>query len=216
MGFEIWGLSDLLRRFTGLAIRPAPGTTIRLAGELEFRASAGNLEEIHDRYDITMEVPEEFPRQLPLVFEHGGRIPKSFHKLREGALCLGSDFRQFAVLVKRPTLLGFVEGCVIPYLYGFSYFIKHGTMPLGELDHGFKGLIDDYRRAFRVRTTAACLDMLRLLGMKKRIANKHPCPCGSGRRLGRCHNRVLNPLRTFQSRQWYLQQRQLFLDAGLK
>jgi hypothetical protein len=34
-----------------------------------------------------------------------------------------------------------------------------------------------------------------LATMKRRRANKRPCPCGSGRRLGRCHNRKVNILR---------------------
>ena len=34
-----------------------------------------------------------------------------------------------------------------------------------------------------------------LASMLRRRANKRPCPCGSGRRLGRCHNRKVNALR---------------------
>lgn len=34
-----------------------------------------------------------------------------------------------------------------------------------------------------------------LATMKRRRANKQLCPCGSGRRLGRCHNRKVNVLR---------------------
>jgi hypothetical protein len=34
-----------------------------------------------------------------------------------------------------------------------------------------------------------------LAATKKCRANKQPCPCGSGRRLGRCHSRRVNSLR---------------------
>jgi hypothetical protein len=35
-----------------------------------------------------------------------------------------------------------------------------------------------------------------LLTIHKRIANKRRCPCGSGNRAGRCHNKKLNLWRT--------------------
>jgi hypothetical protein len=44
--------------------------------------------------------------------------------------------------------------------------------------------------------------MVRLAGKKKRIANKLPCPCGSGRRLGRCHNLKVNGLRHQLGPKW--------------
>ena len=46
-------------------------------------------------------------------------------------------------------------------------------------------------------------EFLCLTGMKKRVANKHPCPCGSGRRLGRCHCRRVNHLRRTIGRTWF-------------
>jgi hypothetical protein len=63
--------------------------------------------------------------------------------------------------------------------------LAHGE--LGSLQDlaGLLG-VDDLRIAFRYCTLAAA---------KRRRANKQPCPCGSGRRLGRCHSRKVNALR---------------------
>jgi len=30
-----------------------------------------------------------------------------------------------------------------PYLYGYSYYMKHGTMPFGELSHRQQGIHED-------------------------------------------------------------------------
>lgn len=76
-------------------------------------------------------------------------------------------------------------------------------MPFGDLAHGRLGIIQDYMRLLRVDTEEATMKMLYLLGVKKRIANKQPCPCKSGRRLGRCHNHLLNSLREVQSQSWF-------------
>jgi hypothetical protein len=54
--------------------------------------------------------------------------------------------------------------------------------------------------------------MLRLIGMKRRVANKRPCPCGSGLRAGKCHHRILNRLRQELGRQWCREQAEWILE----
>lgn len=54
-------------------------------------------------------------------------------------------------LQARPDLLGFVESCLIPYLYGYIRFQKGETLPFGELTHGDPGLLDDYKRMLGAR-----------------------------------------------------------------
>lgn len=153
-----------------------------------------------------MIVPNRFPRELPLVKESAGRIPKDFHTHDDHSLCLGSPVRQQLALSKSPTLPGFIRSCVIPYLYGFSYREKHGELPFGELDHGMKGIRNDLADLFGVQDRKAVEQMVYLAGMKKRNANKRPCPCGSGRRLGKCHNRRVNHLRRRLGRTWFREQ----------
>jgi hypothetical protein len=45
--------------------------------------------------------------------------------------------------------------------------------------------------------------MIYLAASEKRKANRHPCPCGSGRRVGKCHNLALNRLRRRLGRSWF-------------
>src|SRR5207302_8547551 len=52
-------------------------------------------------------------------------------------------------------------------------------------------------------TTNSSYSVLCLLSMKKRRANKLPCPFGTGMRLGCCHNRKLNMLREKLGRGWF-------------
>jgi hypothetical protein len=56
---------------------------------------------------------------------------------------------------------------------------------------------------FGVGPEAAVLGFVNLVAMKKRIANKKLCACGSGLRLGRCHNRRVNWLRDRLGRHWF-------------
>lgn len=206
--FDQWKLGDLLRAYPGLSLRPIVNGQVRLSGQLSFSAEANDLERIDDSYEVEIAIPRRFPHQPPLVTEAAGRIPKSFHTNDDGSLCLGSPVRQQLELKKAPTLPGFVQACVIPYLYGFSYREKHGRLPFGELEHGLKGIHKDFATLFGVQTEKAAEQMVRLAGMKKRPANKNRCPCGSGRRLGKCHNRKVNGLRKQLGRTWFRKQYQ--------
>jgi len=206
--FERWKLDDLLLANPDLSLRPVVNGVMRLKGTLAFSADAKGLERIDDAYEVEIIVPPDFPRELPLVKETAGRIPKDFHTNDDGSLCLGSPARQHLELIKSPTLPGFMKLCAIPFLYGFSFREKHGQLPFGELDHGLKGIRQDFAEVFGVKDHQAAVQMVQLASIKKSIANKRPCPCGSGRRLGTCHNRRVNDLRKQLGPTWFREQYQ--------
>ncbi len=131
----------------------------------------------------------------PSVYEVAGRIPNEYHKLADGSLCLASRLRLAAAIRTRPTLLEFFEDFVISYLYRYAYYEKFKKDPWPDLKHGLSGLVRDYSKLLGVPAGESCLSYLELLGLRKRVANKRPCPCGSGARVGRCHYRRLNPMR---------------------
>ena len=74
-----------------------------------------------------------------------------------------------------------------------------------ELAHGMHGIIDDYKELFGLDTSEQIINTLALLGNKKRIANKKPCPCGCGKMLGKCsfHLRI-NHFRKITTRLWFI------------
>jgi hypothetical protein len=184
----------LLARYDGLRLLPSSGMTTRIAGTLTFRAEGRKSPPIEDSYDVRIEVPHEFPDRMALAWETGGTILATYHKLDNGALCLGSRIRLRLQTAGSPSVLRFVERCVIPYLYGYSHFLKTGKMPFGELDHGELGSLQDLASLLGMEMGPA-IPYCVLATVKRRRANKQPCPCGSGRRLGRCHNQKVNMLR---------------------
>lgn len=185
---------ELLARYDGLRLLPSIGMTTRIAGTLTFSAEGRTSPFIEDSYEVSIEVPYEFPDRMGLAWETGGRIPATYHKLDNGALCLGSRVRLRLQTAGSPSVLRFVERCVIPYLYGYSHFLKTGKMPFGELEHGELGSLQDLASLLHMEMGPA-IPYCMLATVKRRRANKQPCPCGSGRRLGRCHNRKVNMLR---------------------
>lgn len=198
-----WKLNECLAQHPELRIVPAADGVLQLRGELEVDAVGPDGTRICDQFVVELEIPDSFPPDTPTAREIGGRIPKSFHKLKGDYFCLGSPTALRIQLATAPTIVSFVNKLVIPYLYGFAYFEKFGRMPFGELDHGKEGLLQHFAELFGVSSRTAALEMVRLSSLKKRVANKAGCPCGSGKRLGRCHNRILNRYRDQLGRRWF-------------
>jgi len=207
-----WGVDEALRQHPGLSISPDESAALVLAGTVVLNASAPGLEAISDSYQLSITIPKEFPRAYPRVRDIGHRIPRQYHRLTDGSFCLGSPVRLRLLLADAPTIAGFIDKCVIPYLYGYSYFEKHGRMPFGELAHGERGIIEDYQRLLHVSSIEGCASMLLLIGQKRRLANKQPCSCGSGIRLGRCHNRTANRMRIKLGRHWCRREAKWLID----
>lgn len=186
-----------------LRLRPSRDENTTIAGSLEFSAHSRGHTPVTDKYEICISIPPDYPRSLPLVLETKGRIPRDFHKLDTGHLCLGSPTRLRLILAENTRLLSFVERCLVPYLYGYSLVEGGGTLPFDELAHGPRGLRDDLADLLGTNDDHALLSFVRALTLKKRRANKMPCPCGTGLRVGRCHHRKLNILRQKLGRGWF-------------
>jgi hypothetical protein len=69
--------------------------------------------------------------------------------------------------------------------------------------------VSDVRRLFHLPQGTDAGEFLRLASLKRRHANKRPCPCRSGRRVGRCHRAVVHEARRrlgrFTCREQYTQ-----------
>ena len=188
-------IAELLVRYPGLRLVPSGSMDLHVEGTLRFSANSKKTEVIEDSYNIRIEAPATFPERMALAWETGGRISPGYHKLTNGALCLGSRVGLQLQMGGSPSLLRFVERCVIPYLYGYSYSVKHGVSPFGELAHGELGSLQDLAGLLGVEDLALAFRYCTLAATKRRRANKQPCPCYSGRRLGRCHSRMVNVVR---------------------
>ena len=76
-------------------------------------------------------------------------------------------------------------------------------MPFGELAHGVQGIREYLAELFGSKSSQNAHEFIYLASLQKRRANKLPCPCGSGRRLGRCHHLRVNSLRAQFGRLWF-------------
>lgn len=207
MGNRFNHIKQFLEDYPGMSTTPCLDTGTNLRGNFRFTAATlcGNV--ISDMYTLEIYVPNTFPRAIPKVKEIGGKIPQDgdFHVNNDGTLCLGSPLRLIKIIHAHPTLSGFAEKCLIPYLYAVSFKLKKNQNFLfGELAHGESGITDDYSAMLRLNEQSSINLAMQLLGTKKRIANKKACPCGCGKKLGACsYHNILNEFRKIAPRSWF-------------
>lgn len=188
-----WGLGEALARHPGLALIPSRDPErVLIEGNLRYRLNGPGEVLIDETYAVRIEVPSTFPRALPRVLETGGRVPRTFHRNPDGTLCLGSPLALTLDVAQNPTIGAFVDRAIVPYLYGHAFHERFGRMPFGELAHGAVGLDRELRRIFRLPQHTNAERFLSLAALRRRDANKLPCPCGGTRRLGCCHNDAVN------------------------
>jgi hypothetical protein len=207
----IAGIDEFLRDYAQMSIQPLSDSNLVLEGIFRFSAKYRDAPAITDEYRLRIAVSDNFPVDLPKVTELDRKIPRDRkHHVNEtdNTLCLGSPLRLALGLTKEPTLTGFASLCLVPFLYAMSHKrLLGGEFLFSELKHGIPGILDDYADLFRLRSRQAAESTLLLLGMKKRKANKRPCPCGCGKRVGKCgFNYTVREWRTIAGRPWFRQQ----------
>ena len=153
---------------------------------------------IADTFDLEIKISKYHPLVLPKVSETTNRIPRinNYHINSDGTFCLASRRKEHELFCKLPSLLGFTENLVIPFLYSFSCYAKYSIRPYGELSHGSQGLLEDYKKLLGFSSKKEVYDFLIYLqsmykNPKKRagIRTRERCPCGSKLRFNRCHKR---------------------------
>jgi hypothetical protein len=162
----------------------APGRWV-IRGILSFSATFQDVT-ITDAFSILIRLPKDYPYSPPTVQETGGRIPADFHQYPDRTLCLGAPVEVWRRFKADPRLVAFVETLVVEYLYGYAYFEKYGKMPFGELSHGAPGIREYYQDLFKTDDVQLVLALLKIMA-DGTYRGHHPCPCGSGKILRKCH-----------------------------
>ena len=183
---------EVRKRHSHLLLKRTADDALVIEGQLGFTVPFESLT-IEDDYQIRIRFPPKYPREPPIVFEVGCKIPRKFqHFMSDGSLCLGAPEDVRMRFDKHHNLLHFIEVQVVPYLFSVSYFREYGEMPFGELQHGGLGLLQFYAEYFETELWPTLL-LLKYLVDGKPISRA--CPCGSGIKIDYCHGLKLNTLR---------------------
>jgi hypothetical protein len=205
VSLSIDDVQEFLSAYPRMALRPV-GTVASFEGNFDFTAAPSGGPVVTDRYVLRIVVPE-YPAALPQVFETAGRIPRNIDDHvypQTGSLCLGSYLRLRVKIGAKLNILRFADECVVPFLYATTRRQTDGSFVFGELPHGTQGLFQDYQDIFGVSDEGGVLATLRILAAKPSAADRHPCPCGCGRRHALCQFRYrVNEIRRIAPRKYF-------------
>ena len=148
---------------------------------------------ILDNYDLKIQFPYSYPKELPRVWETGGRIPNhdEYHNSADTGMCLATPAELRRYIYQDGSLKFFIQDFVVQFLYAYSYRLKHKVYPWPTQAHNYNGILDDFRELFYLQDNCQTELFLRTIYKHNRKAlKKHKyCPCKSGKRFWQCHKR---------------------------
>jgi len=194
--------TELAEQYPRLVLIEDDCDTWLVRGVLEFSAIYEGVS-IRDNFQIELIILKDYPDIPPIAKETDGRIPKEFHTNPDGSLCLGVPIEVRRKFAKNPSLLGFINEQVIPFLYSYCHFEQHGEMPFGELSHGGKGILEYYRQLFNASSDVIATELLKILA-ENNGKGHHECPCRSGKRIRDCHGGLLRKIYSYQHKDEFL------------
>lgn len=150
------------------------------------------------KYPVKIDVPKDYPRSIPVCYDVENKIDPHYHQYQNGVLCLGVDTNQYLKFRFNQSLLGFVNDLLVPYLYGYEYYLKYGiAAPWSEERHNALGLIDYYIEYFENvnRITQILYLLVYTLTSRNVYLPNNPCPCGSRKHIRLCHKDKVLKLR---------------------
>lgn len=149
-----------------------------------------------DRYRISIEIPHDYPRSLPIVRELDGRTPwkPEFHVDGDGKACVLLPDDRWRCFPEGARFRDFLDGPVHDFFLGQSLVALGGDWPFGEWGHGPDGILEYYREVLQADDDLTVLRFIYIL-TKQSLKIGWDCPCGSGRKIRRCCHAKITDLR---------------------
>ena len=180
--------------FSGLALDTATGGDAIVTGVTEVIPDVG--------FSTHLIVPANYPNGVPVLRCDPKEIPwiVDRHVYGNGVacLCVASEYRTH--WPRGSDIADFLSKLVVPYFVAQLYFEAHGHWPAtGQRSHGREGVIEAYRDFLAPLGSVSersIHDTMKLMARVSPPKGHHPCPCGSGRKLRKCHRELFWKLRS--------------------
>lgn len=168
--------------------------TLRVVTENEMVFIRGGLQILNkektrviDSFSIEIELPENFPKSIPIVREKADRIPKIAARHNpNGVVCLLVPEDVETYYPEKSSIVDFIEKCVKPFFIGQSFYEEKKEWLFGERPHGLAGIFEHYKEKFGEESDKVLANLLIYLGGRE-IKGHWPCYCDSGKKLRNCH-----------------------------
>lgn len=146
-------------------------------------------------FDVKIVIGDTYPNPEPKVFEVGGRIPRCVdrHVNNDGACCL-TVWEDWLLRADNTSFSAFMNGPVREFFLSQYWFERTEEWPFGQRPHYEDGLVEAFAEILGIpKKKKDVINYLRLLA-RPWPKGHWICPCGSGKRLRRCHQEDLMAL----------------------
>lgn len=149
-----------------------------------------------DRYRLEIALPNDYSASPPRVWETAERIPRNSdrHTFRDGALCLGTPLSLWIALEGDFRIERVLDLPVRNFLIGNSLVEQGEPWPHNERSHGAKGLLEHFKELMGTGQPVTAATFLQAI-VEGKVTKHSRCPCGTGRKLLKCHREGFNSLR---------------------
>lgn len=138
-------------------------------------------------YQIQIVIPENYPNDVPKVYEVGNlivRVPDN-HINYDGSVCLFAPPQRWEKWPLNSGIDILINGPIKEYFFSQAYFAKTGEWPFGEWAHGDDGTLQYYFERLKINSLSQLKEFHKL--SKYSIPSRQwKCPCGS-KRYKTCH-----------------------------
>lgn len=158
-----------------------------------------------DRYSIEIQLPNDYPRSVPIVRETEGRLPKipdrHFVTVQrpdsiDNIACLFLRDERYKYYPNGASIIEFIDGPVQDFFLWQTYYdLTNGKSSLGERRHGVKGVVEFYSEELQTSEIRVIVQFLEYLS-KEEVKGHWPCYCGSRNIMRKCHFEKLLSLKS--------------------
>lgn len=161
-----------------------------------------------ETYSIIIYIPTEYPDVLPVLYPLGfypprGPIPDTDgnHINCDGSACVAYRGEARELFPLGSTLVDFIQRLVHPYLIGLTSYLRGTGWPWGERSHGAKGAVEWIQEKLDTVDPSLVDWSLKWIISGQHLDMTAACPCGSRRKIRRCHGRRLTEMASTLVRQ---------------
>lgn len=168
------------------------GLTPYIIGDLHLHDKEGKY---LDTYNIRIEIKEDYPKSLPVVYETSRRIPINidWHVFPDGHCCIVTPPEEFLICKKRISLEQFIIKYLLPYFHNQLFREIEGYF-LNERSHGHKGIKEFFFDIFNTKKSENISDWLFFIAKGKEPDRTADCFCGSKKKYRKCHREAFREL----------------------
>lgn len=141
-------------------------------------------------YYIQINIPFNYPKELPECFEYSNNKIKNYHHLfANNSFCIGTNIEIRDRLSPNYNISKYVE-MIGEYLVVYEYYKKYKIMPIEDRSHNEKGIYEGYKEMLQTDNYISVIRLLESVPVNNKMRNKS-CPCGSNKRFKNCHFNLL-------------------------